>query len=332
MNNRSIYFIYDSECPICKYAAEALRIKQDYGELILISARNEPEHPLIKQINLLNMDLDEGMVIYDEDQYYHGKDALKFMSKYADTKDIFNISNKLFYGSTFLNKLIYPNMRAIRNLLIRRKNITPIDNLECKSEPIFKPVFGDSWTQLPSVLKKHYANHPYTNDITVVEGHLDIMCRGPIKFLAPLLWLSGSVPPVNKKNVKVTVNFESDLHSKRFHFNRLFDFNKAEPYQFNSAMLHTKDDEVIEIMRLGLCWRSRYYWDGENIQLKHKGYAWYIFGILIPLPLSLILGAGNATETAIDDQHFKMQVNITHPLWGKIYEYRGSFKIKDNIK
>ena len=48
-------------------------------------------------------------------------------------------------------------------------------------EPIFKSIFGASWDELPSVMRKHYANRPYSDDITIVDGVLDVMCAGPIK-------------------------------------------------------------------------------------------------------------------------------------------------------
>lgn len=43
------------------------------------------------------------------------------------------------------------------------------------SEPIFKSIFGESWDFLSPVMKKHYANRPYTDDVTVVEGTLDAL-------------------------------------------------------------------------------------------------------------------------------------------------------------
>jgi hypothetical protein len=41
-----------------------------------------------------------------------------------------------------------------------------------------------------------------------------------------------------------------------------------------------------------------------------------------------ILGSGYAEESAVDHNTFDMIVTISHPWWGKIYEYKGQFKIK----
>jgi len=195
-------------------------------------------------------------------------------------------------------------------------------------EPIFKTIFGKDWDNLPSVMHKHYANCSYCNDVTTVEGTLDVMCAGPIKFLAPLFWFMRGIPPHNEKDVPVTVNFKSDKGSKSFHFNRTFHFRNRKVYSFNSRMTQVKGNEVVEVMQSGFGWRMNYVWEDGRVRLKHKGYIISLFGRFIPLPLTFLMGEGNAEEVAIDDNTFDMLVTITHPLWGKIYEYKGRFKVK----
>ncbi len=197
-------------------------------------------------------------------------------------------------------------------------------------EPIFRSVFGEDWERLPAVMRKHYANRPYTNDVTVVDGHLDVMSAGPIKMLAWLFWLMRGIPPYNETNVPVTVSFESDKHSKYFHFNRVFNFKTRKAYCFKSRMIQIKDNEVIEVMRSRLGWRMNYVWEGERVKLKHRGYVLYSFGHFIPLPLTFLIGEGNAEEIAVDENFFNMVVTITHPWWGKIYEYQGRTEAKDD--
>lgn len=196
------------------------------------------------------------------------------------------------------------------------------------SEPTFKSIFGESWDGLPPVMKKHYANRPYTDDETVVEGTLDVMCKPPLLWLAPLMKFMGQIPAQNEQNVPVTVRFQSDENSKAFHFNRTFNFRNAEPYAFRSRMVQIRDNEVIEIMRSGLGWKMLYLWDGEKVVLQHRGYALRFFGYFIPMPLTLLMGKGYAEEVAVDDETFDMMTHITHPLWGKVYEYKGQFRVQ----
>ena len=93
-------------------------------------------------------------------------------------------------------------------------------------------------------------------------------------------------------------------------------------------MIQTNNNEVVEIMPFRLGWRMSYLWEGGRVKLKHKGYVLCFFGCFIPLPITFLLGEGNAEETAVDDNTFDMFVTITHPWWGVIYEYKGRFKVK----
>ncbi len=324
--SREIYFVYDGDCPLCRNAAMALKIKQEYGRLVLMNARESYEHAVVQEINNRGFDLDEGMVIYDGEQFYHGKDALRFMARFSDNKGLFNLMSKVFCRFEIVNGLVYPWMRGIRNWLLRRKNIQRIDNLGLKEQPIFKSIFGAAWDGLPPVMKRHYANRPYMDDVTVVEGHLDVSCAGPIKWFAPLFWLMRGIPPANEKNVPVTVQFESDKDTKFFHFNRVFRFNGGD-YVFKSRMIQTKGDEVIEVMRSRLGWKMRYMWEDGKVKLIHKGYVLYAFGHFIPMPLTFLIGVGHAEETPIDDDNFDMFVTITHPWFGQIYKYKGRFEV-----
>ena len=328
LNDRSgVWFVYDGDCPVCTHAAEALRIKQEYGSLNTLNARDEHNDPLLGEINRRGIDLDEGMVIYADGSFYHGKGALKFMASHGDNKNMFMSIFKGLFWSDVIARLTYPWMRACRNWLLRRKNVGRIDNLKLKKSPTFQAIFGSEWDNLPAVMQKHYANHPYSNEVTAVEGKLDVYCKPPLLWLSPIMKLMGQVPAFNETNVPVTVHFESDVNSKAFHFNRMFSFSNGSTYKFKSRMLQISGDEVVEIMRFGLGWKMRYGWNGEQVTLTHKGYALYFLGHFIPLPLTFLMGSGNAIEYPVDDNTFDMEVNITHPLWGDMYGYKGRFEV-----
>jgi len=196
-----------------------------------------------------------------------------------------------------------------------------------KNKPIFQTVFGNKWNDLPPVMHTHYVNRPYSGDTTVVEGTLDVTCRQPLRFLAPILRFLGQIPVSNEKNVPVTVRFQSNHETKELHFIRTFHFRNSRPYVFHSRMLQIKDNEVIEIMRFGLTWKMLFVWDGRKVMLLHKGYGLQLFGHFIALPLTYLMGEGYAEEIAVDDITFDMITHITHPWWGRIYEYKGRFRV-----
>lgn len=127
-----IWFAYDGECPICTYAAHALRIRETVGQLYLVDARVEQEHPLIIRIAAERLDLDKGMVIQFGDRLYHGADALQVMALLGSSNGWFNRLNGMLFRNSTLARLAYPLMRGGRNLLIRFLGIPPIDNLKTR--------------------------------------------------------------------------------------------------------------------------------------------------------------------------------------------------------
>ncbi len=194
------------------------------------------------------------------------------------------------------------------------------------SEPIFKPVFGDDWEKLPPVFRKHYANRPYSNDVVTVQGKMDISYSRFARLMMPFFKMLGTLVPYQGNNIDVTVKFKSDTDSAKFQYDREFRFSGKEPYYFRSYMVQIKDDIVVEFMRFGIGWRTRFTSEGNKVILNHAGYVWKLFGFIIPLPISLIIGKGYAEEEALSENEFKMKMEINHPLFGKVFEYSGEFK------
>ncbi|MEX0297941.1 MAG: DUF4166 domain-containing protein [Kordiimonas sp.] len=322
-----VYFIYDGDCPICKMAAEATRIKAALGPLTLIDARDKNVHPLIGEVNERRLNLDDSMVIYHQGDFHHGNRALQFMATYGGKKGFFNRFNRLMFRSPMLSRLLYPLMRGTRNGLLFIRGKDQIHNLRAINDPIFKPVFGDSWDTLPTVMHKHYANRPNTSETNTAEGLMCVETAPVLKVVAPLLKLLGGIPAVNAKDVPVTVEFESEPAGPALHFNRSFHFPGEKPYIFHSRMVPQGGSEIVEQMKFGLGWRVSFSWNGERVVLLHQGYAICILGRSIPMPLNWLFGHVHAEEQVIDDTRFKMFVEIRHWLFGKIYEYRGEFEM-----
>lgn len=195
--------------------------------------------------------------------------------------------------------------------------------------PIFQPVFGKAWEQLPPALRKHYANRPYSHDVVTVEGTMSVRIAPAMRLLFPLLRLAGALVPHEGEDVPVTVYFRSEPESDAFCFERVFYFPGRKPYVFRSKMRPQGGDEMVDFMRFGIGWRGGYAWEGGRVKMRHKGYAWRMLGIVMPLPLEWLLGRGEAQEEAIGDDTFRMEMTITHPLLGNLYYYGGVLRVKE---
>lgn len=194
-------------------------------------------------------------------------------------------------------------------------------------QPLFQPVFADAWTHLPPVLQTHYAIRPDSDDRVVVEGTLTVERHWFGRLISPLFRLCGTMVPYEGKGIPVTVEFYSGRGSDLFHFDRTFHFPGRKPYRFHSRMERTGGAELVEWMGMGLGWKLHYEWDGKRLWLKHRGYALKLGNIRIPLRVSALIGRGEAWEEAIDDTHFAMWTSLTHPLFGRIIGYSGTFRI-----
>lgn len=196
------------------------------------------------------------------------------------------------------------------------------------AKPVFENIFADDWQHLPSVMKLHYANRAYTNDISIAKGTLTITASRLGQALFPLFKILGMLVPRTGKNIETTVHFITTQDSTAFQFDRSMTFPDGDSYRFHSKMHPLGSNELVEVMRCRLGWRMAYVWNGQKILLLHKGYALHLFGRLIPLPITFLLGSSYAEETPIDDRSFSMMTEIRHPWWGQLYSYHGVFRME----
>jgi predicted DCC family thiol-disulfide oxidoreductase YuxK len=125
----NIWFVYDGECPICTLGATLYKVRQSVGELRVVDARTEKQHPVMQEINAAGLDLDEGMVIKYRDKLYHGKEALLLMANIGADNGLFNKINNWLFHFVPIATLSYPFMKLTRNVAITLKGAGKIKNL-----------------------------------------------------------------------------------------------------------------------------------------------------------------------------------------------------------
>ena len=128
-NPNSISIIYDGLCPICRYATRIYRLKEQYGDIILVDARSEKNHPLLHVVNQEKINLDDGMALYINGEMYHGYRAAHIMALHGLS---YNTLTHIFiplFRSKILARLLYPPMKLARRILLKFYNISKINNL-----------------------------------------------------------------------------------------------------------------------------------------------------------------------------------------------------------
>ncbi|TAE32376.1 MAG: DUF4166 domain-containing protein [Alphaproteobacteria bacterium] len=320
-----LWFVYDGECPICSYAAHALRIRRDVGTLHLIDARTHADHPLVREITQRGYALDQGMVLKFYSRFYHGADALHMMAMLGSPHGWFNRTNRILFRNPTLAKICYPLMRATRNALLRFKKIPPIDNLLNHDQPLMRSVFGDAvWEQLPPILQAHYNVRPYSDDAVIMHGVLDVHVA---PWLARLNRITKTLITQSGEAVPITVRLHGSPQNAHLYFDRTFHFPEGIEH-FRSKMQHLGGDLWVEWMRFGFGWTFHLYFDGTQIQLIGRRYVFNLFGFTMPFPmLGWLLGRATASETALSEHEFHMHTHTQHRIFGKVFGYHGSFRV-----
>lgn len=321
IKKHTLYLLYDGECPLCCHFAHALNIKNAIGNLQLINAR-EP-HPLVSAAYARGFDPDQGIIVIYNDQYYFGADAVHFLAMLNSSHSKLNaITASLFRVKLFV-KLLYPIIKLIRRILLKIKSVNAIEPNE--GSPLFKKVLGDDWQKLSTLMKRRFGNRPYSDDLIIVNGTMTIKRSRWMRLLKPLLKISGALIQQDGENIPVTVKFQSEINSAKYGFNREFKFSQS--IYFKSYMVHIKNNIIVEFMRFNMGWRAKFSVEGDRVLMSHHGYVFLFFNILIPMPIWLLMGKCNVIERQISEDSFSMEMNLRHFLFGKIYEYKGIFKL-----
>lgn len=299
-----------------------MQIKSSVGQLELINARTS--HPLVEELKNKGYDLNEGFAVKFNNQYYHGADAVHFLALVGSSNTLFNQMNVFLFRSKLLAAAFYPLLKVFRNLLLF---IRKIPKIPLNHNPIFANIFAEKWHELPTVMKAHYANHPYSHDVVKVSGKMTITTFGFGKMLFPLFSILGIWVPYTGKDIVVEVYFRSNPLTNDFHFERVYHVPNKKPYHFYSKMIQVKNNNVVELLPYNVGWNLLYFYENGKVYLNHKGYVFKFFKWFIPIPLGLFVGRINAVEEVVSQTTFKMQTEIKHPLFGKMYEYGGEFTL-----
>lgn len=123
-----LVLVYDKQCPFCDAYCKLVRVRAAAGTLKLVDAR--AGGPEMERITALGLDVDEGMVLIAGDELYYGSDAIHALSLLSSRSGFFNRLNFLVFRSKALSKVLYPVLKAGRNLALKLLRRSRINNLE----------------------------------------------------------------------------------------------------------------------------------------------------------------------------------------------------------
>ncbi|MGH8130768.1 MAG: DCC1-like thiol-disulfide oxidoreductase family protein [Steroidobacteraceae bacterium] len=122
-----ILLVYDKQCPACDHYCNLVRIRESSGRLILVDARDGG--PIMGEITAAGLDIDQGMVVKVGGILYYGSDAIHVLSLMGTNSGFFNRLTHWTFKYRPVARVLYPLLRACRNLLLKYLGKTKINNL-----------------------------------------------------------------------------------------------------------------------------------------------------------------------------------------------------------
>ncbi len=184
---------------------------------------------------------------------------------------------------------------------------------------IMKRALGEQWHSLPHALQAHYQDQDNT-DIGKLSVEYPTWMQWPLN----VLHLFGAL--LNKKGQGISTEVRKTMQGNTQYWHRTLMFNEENKIYFKSHWQYAGDNKMIEYVNplLGLCMsvevkEEKLFYQGEYFVLR-------LGKLKLPIPEWMLLGHTTIVEEQVSADQFAMDFRLTHPLFGQIYRYAGSFK------
>ena len=127
MADADVVLVYDKQCPACDNYCRWVRLRDAVGPPQLVDAREDTD--ILREITARGWDIDQGMVLKVGDQLYYGADAIHALALMGSRSGVFNRLNFWMFRSPRVASVLYPMLRALRNLLLKALRKSKINNL-----------------------------------------------------------------------------------------------------------------------------------------------------------------------------------------------------------
>ena len=122
MQESTLTFIYDGECPFCNHFAELLELKSKIKNISILDGRKNPE--LLRDLLKKGYDLDKGAILLKNSEIFHGANAINTISKLIKhpSSKLLEILSTTFKSSK-RTKFIFPFLVIARRFALISKGV-----------------------------------------------------------------------------------------------------------------------------------------------------------------------------------------------------------------
>lgn len=184
---------------------------------------------------------------------------------------------------------------------------------------LMQQALGANWDKLPPALQAHYRFGS-----TVDTGSMDIEYPRFMQPVWSILSLFGAL--VDRPGKGVTTVVEKRVVGERQVWERTITYADGQVVRFNSFWVAAGNGEVIEFVNPVLGLQMAPYVVGDKLHYRGVRFVAKLGPLTIPIPEWLTLGHATIVEEALDDTRFAMDFRLTHPLFGQLFRYSGTFE------
>lgn len=184
---------------------------------------------------------------------------------------------------------------------------------------LMQNALGADWDKLPPALQAHYRFGK-----TIDRGHMDIEFPRFMQPYLTLLRLFGAL--INRSGRQVSTEVEKSVVEERQYWRRTITYPDGKLVYFNSFWVAAGGNQMIEFVNPVLGLQMAVHVKDGKLHYHGVRFVAKLWRLLLPIPEWMVLGHTTITEQAIDETHFAMDFRLTHPLFGLVFRYAGTFE------
>ncbi|WP_342358658.1 DCC1-like thiol-disulfide oxidoreductase family protein [Terrarubrum flagellatum] len=119
-----VVVIYDGECVFCANFARLLRLRENFGAVRLINARNDDD-PRVAEARR-HARLNDAFVVIADDRWLIGPEAMNFLALASDERGWLPVLMRPIFRSPRIARVLYPALVRLRKIglwLMGRKEL-----------------------------------------------------------------------------------------------------------------------------------------------------------------------------------------------------------------
>lgn len=186
---------------------------------------------------------------------------------------------------------------------------------------LMQNALGTDWDKLPPALQAHYRFGK-----TIDNGHMDIEYPRFMQPYLSILHLMGAL--IDRGGHKIPTIVEKSVIGERQYWRRTITYPDGKVVHFNSFWIAESGNQMIEFVNPVFGLQMAVHVEDGALHYRGVRFVAKLGRWLLPIPEWLVLGHTSITEHAIDATHFSMDFRLTHPLFGQVFRYAGTFEAK----